>query len=271
MAQEITGHYVTIDNTRIYYDECGKGIPFFCIHTAGASSLIYRYFLPIMADNGFRVIAPDLPGHGKSYPVNWEPFRNMHQYAEFVWKIAKAVCGKEKPVVNGCAIGGDMALDLACYHSEECRAVIAMQGALQTKTFPDVSEDEQVHACPGWQDIFERAASTAIYFPCPPERVRELRWHHRYCGQFVMAGDGQTWVSQDCRGKLKDIKCPIMLFKGEADYYVPEKLIDETLAGIKEGLGEKFIGKKVGHYPIYEEPEYAAKVVMDFLKKKKVI
>jgi pimeloyl-ACP methyl ester carboxylesterase len=81
-----------VDGTRIYYEECGDGMPLFCVHTAGACSIEYYQFRPIMADQGFWAIAVDLPGHGKSYPVSWEPFRVMHDYAEFVWKIIEAVC-----------------------------------------------------------------------------------------------------------------------------------------------------------------------------------
>jgi len=271
MPEEITGRYVTVDSTRIYYDECGDGIPFLCLHTVGASSLIYRYFMPIMARNGFRVIAPDYPGHGKSYPVNWEPIRNTHEHAEFMWKVTEAICDGEKPVVYGCAVGGDMALDMACYHSKGMLAAVVMEGACRTPTFPNVRELEEPHACPGAQYLIERAAITAMYYPCPEERVRELRWQHRFAGQLAIWGVGQCWPSQDCGAKLKDIKCPILVFKGEADYYVPEELIEETMAGIPEGLAERYTGKKVGHYPMFEEPEYTAEVVMEFLKRKTVV
>ena len=123
--QEITGHYVVVDKTRIYYEECGEGIPLVCIHSAGACSLLFLNFLPIMAKNSFRAIAIDLPGHGKSLPVNWQPFRVMHDYAEFAWKIIKTIVTGEKPLVAGVATGGDIVLDLVCHHSEDMRAVIA--------------------------------------------------------------------------------------------------------------------------------------------------
>lgn len=59
--------------------------------------------------------------------------------------------------------------------------------------------------------------------------------------------------------------------KGEADYFVPEELIDQTVAGIPSGLGEKLVAKKVDHYLIFEQPEYCARVVMDFLKRRNVV
>ena len=83
MAHEITGRYAIVDGARAYYDLCGSGIPLVCIHMGWACSLQWHYFMPIMAAAGFKVIAPDLPGHAKSMPVNWKPFRKMRDYAEW--------------------------------------------------------------------------------------------------------------------------------------------------------------------------------------------
>jgi hypothetical protein len=32
MAHEITGRYAIVDGARAYYDVCGSGIPFVCVH-----------------------------------------------------------------------------------------------------------------------------------------------------------------------------------------------------------------------------------------------
>ena len=99
-----------------------------CIHTAGACSLEFYLFLPVMARNGFRAIAIDLPGHGKSYPKDWQPFRVMREYAAFTWKVIKAICPNEKMVVTGSSIGGDMVTDMACHYSKDILAVLSLEG-----------------------------------------------------------------------------------------------------------------------------------------------
>lgn len=271
MVQEITGHYVMVENTRIYYDECGKGIPLFCIHTAGATSLEYKYYLPIMADNGFRAVALDLPGHGRSYPYNWEPFREMPKYADFVWKVAKKLFGNEKPVITGMSIGGDMTVDLAVNHSNEIRAAVAMEGAAFTPTFADCRELEHPHACPGWHDILETGSMRSLHPNTSPERVLELKWHHRYTHQAVGVGDLDCWVGHDVRKLLKNVNCPVLLLKGEWDYFVPQQLIDDTVAGMPKGVAEKGVIKNAGHYPALEVPEEVARITMEFLKRRKAI
>ncbi len=54
---------------RVYFEEAGHGIPLLCLHTAGADGRQYRALLndPEITAR-FRVIAFDLPWHGKSSP-----------------------------------------------------------------------------------------------------------------------------------------------------------------------------------------------------------
>jgi len=240
-----------VEGTRIYYDECGQGIPLVCIHTAGGCSLQWYDFLLIMANNGFRAIAIDLPGHGKSYPVNWKPIRDMREYATFTWKIIQSISHGEKPVVAGSSIGGNMVMDFACHYSEGLRAVLMFEGgAFHQVAQPDYlfRNYEEPHSCPGYQSIHERAVLSCCYYPMAQEKIVELRWLHRYAPQQIQVGDLLCFGKHDVRDKLKDVKCPVLAFTGEADYFVPERILDEVVNGIPNGLVEKCVGKKMGHY-----------------------
>jgi pimeloyl-ACP methyl ester carboxylesterase len=59
------------------------------------------------------------------------------------------------------------------------------------------------------------------------------------------------------RKHLHKIKCPIFLFKGEADYHVTERAVMDTIAAIPNGLAEGGIAKKMGHL-MMEQPELLA-------------
>ena len=76
--EPITGRYFSMDvageSLRIYLEEAGSGIPLVCLHTAGSDCRQFRHLLcdPAVTDH-FRVIAFDMPWHGKSSPpVGWE-------------------------------------------------------------------------------------------------------------------------------------------------------------------------------------------------------
>ena len=98
--EDIHGHYVKVGGTRTFYDEIGEGQPIVCVHTAGASSLEYQYILPLFAKHGFHAFALDLPGHSRSYPVDWQPHRSIHDHAEFVHAFVKTLKIRKPVVMN---------------------------------------------------------------------------------------------------------------------------------------------------------------------------
>ena len=72
-VENIVGRYLKIEvlgrKYRVYWEEAGAGIPLVCLHTAGADGQQFRH---LMADtkitDRYRVIAFDMPWHGKSLP-----------------------------------------------------------------------------------------------------------------------------------------------------------------------------------------------------------
>lgn len=67
------GRYVHIDaegqDYRVYFEEAGSGIPVLMQHTAGCHGSQWRHLFECKAiTDHFRLIAYDLPFHGKSLP-----------------------------------------------------------------------------------------------------------------------------------------------------------------------------------------------------------
>ena len=76
--EPIVGRYLRLDLLgkphRLYVEEAGQGIPLLCLHTAASDTRQYR---GLMNDSRivqhYRVIAFDLPWHGKSSPpAGWQ-------------------------------------------------------------------------------------------------------------------------------------------------------------------------------------------------------
>ena len=110
--EPITGRYVHLDIEgrpyRIYFEEAGSGIPLLCLHTAGAHSSQYRH---LMCDEAvtdrFRVIAFDLPWHGKSNPpVGWEgeDYKLTSQFYVAAIAAFSQAMQLERPVVMGLSL-----------------------------------------------------------------------------------------------------------------------------------------------------------------------
>ena len=135
--EPMVGRYVHVDIDgemhRIYFEENGAGIPLVCLHTAGADARQWRHLL---ADEefakNFRIIAFDMPWHGKSNPpANWDGSEYQLTTARYTQTI-RAFCRAlklDKPVVMGCSIGGRIVLNLAIDHAAEFRALIGLEAA----------------------------------------------------------------------------------------------------------------------------------------------
>ena len=103
--EAIVGRYLTLTlggrPNRIYFEEAGQGIPLICLHTAGADS---RQFRHLMNDDAitkhYRVIAFDMPWHGKSTPPpGWQDEEYLLTGAAYV-EAVMAFCAAVAPQVR---------------------------------------------------------------------------------------------------------------------------------------------------------------------------
>ncbi|MDH4382830.1 MAG: alpha/beta hydrolase, partial [Gammaproteobacteria bacterium] len=177
----------------------------------------------------------------------------------------------EQPVVCGSGIGGDMTLQLACNYPGGIRAGMAFESAARTGSISFLSSYADPHTFPGFHALTDNASTSAMYYPCDPLKVLESKWQHRATYQETCVADMDAWNDHDVRDKLHQIQCPIFLFKGEADYHIPEQAVMETLAGIPNGLGEGGIAKGMGHLIMMEQPEQLAEACLAFLRRRQII
>jgi pimeloyl-ACP methyl ester carboxylesterase len=254
---EIVGRYVEVDGHRLFMDTAGdpKGIPMLCLHTAGKHALQWRFVLPYFAARGYYVIAPDLPGHGKSLVRDYTPINSIHTYAELMWQLL-AKLGLKRPVVMGCSIGGDITLDIAAHHSAELRAAIPCEAAARTPTYPLASLERGLEdsAIPSFADQGYLGGLSASGTRALPERVAEIAWTRRIGDPKIHYNDLVGWINHDVRDKLAGIRCPVAVVWGDEDYFVPYDLVRETVEGIPGA--QLIVMKGIGHYPHVETPEF---------------
>ena len=180
------GRYVHLDlggvRHRVYFEEAGSGIPLLCQHTAGSHGAQWRHVLEnTEITDRFRVIAYDLPFHGKSLPPvgpQWwaEPYRLDGTFLRSVPLALSAALELDAPVFMGCSVGGLLALDLAARHPEAFRAVISLEGALKVEGdwdgllgfwHPQVSNEAKARMMEGltapMSPVEYRKETTAVY------------------------------------------------------------------------------------------------------------
>jgi pimeloyl-ACP methyl ester carboxylesterase len=101
--------YVCIDETRLYWSECGDGPPLVLVHGLGSSGRDWAAQVERFADR-YRVLRMDLRGHGRS-----ERARGPYSIAQFARDVAVFLRRQEAAPahVMGLSMGGMVALELA--------------------------------------------------------------------------------------------------------------------------------------------------------------
>jgi pimeloyl-ACP methyl ester carboxylesterase len=272
--EPIIGRYVRVsvmgEDCRIYFEEAGQGIPLVCLHTAGADT---RQFRHLMGDDAvtknFRVIAFDLPWHGKSYPpIGWEKYEYRLTTERYVATIRGfcAALGLKRPVALGCSIGGRIVLQLAHAHGAEFRALIGVESADFQHPWYDTSWLHRADVHGG--EVCAALVSGLVAPQSPDEHRHETLWQYMQSGPGVFRGDLYFYrVDADLRGKLSGINtalCPLYLLTGEYDFScTPEDTLRtaSTIPGVKVT-----IMKEVGHFPMSENPAQFRKYVIPVLE-----
>lgn len=260
--EPVSGRYMHLDlfgkPHRLYLEEAGQGIPLLCLHTAGADTRQYRGIMndPSVLER-YRVIAFDMPWHGKSSPpAGWQnaDYRlTSSEYVEMIVRVCDALA-LDRPVVMGCSIGGRIVLHLALEHPQRFRALIGLQAGAHVDPYYDLEwlHRPDVHGgevCAG--------IVSGLVGPQSPEADRwETLWHYMQGGPGVFKGDLFFYTKDgDIRSRVGEIetsRCPLYLLSGEYDYSCsPDdtrdlaRRIPGTEATIMEGLG---------HFPMSEDP-----------------
>lgn len=272
--EPILGRYLTVDilgkSCRIYTEEAGSGIPLVCLHTAGADARQFRHLLcDAEVTSRFRVIAFDLPWHGKSYPpAGWQQ-TEYRLTTELYVETIRAFCAAmrlDRPVVMGCSIGGRIVLQLAHAHGREFRALIGLESADHQQPWYDTAwlHRGDVHG----GEVCAALVSGLIAPQSPEEFRHETLWQYMQGGPGIFKGDLYFYrVDSDLRGKLDGIDtraCPLYLLTGEYDFSCTPEDTERTAAAIPGVRVE--VMKEVGHFPMSENPAQFRRYLLPVLQ-----
>jgi pimeloyl-ACP methyl ester carboxylesterase len=258
------GHYIHVAlggvDHRLYYEVAGRGIPLLLQHTAGAHSLQWRHLFefPEITDH-FRLIAYDLPFHGKSIPPvgqRWweEQYRLTGEFLRQVPVGLAGALGLNRPAFMGCSVGGLLALDLALRHSDLFRAVIALEGSLHIGGDPDaligfwnpqVSNHSKAH-------LMEQLCAPLSPQPYVKEvsQVYSAGWPPAFLGDLYY-----YMVDYDLRERAGDIdtsRVGVHILNGEYDYSATVEMGKEAHRAIPGSTHTEMRG--LGHFPMQENP-----------------
>lgn len=271
--EPITGRYIHVpyagEDYRVFYEEAGQGMPLVCLHTAGTDSREWRHQLCDPDINGsFRVIALDLPRHGKSIPpAGWwkEEYRlTATFYSEFVMAFCREL-GLERPVIMGSSMGGNICLHLALNFEQDVRALIAIEACdYSPGWWLDWLSNPHMHG--------GEVSATSVYglmAPHSPEEYRrETWWYYAQSGPGIFKGDLYFYsVDHDFRNLVDRLsgRVPMYFMTGVYDFACTPEMTEQTSRKVKGS--ECIIMEEIGHFPMCENPVTFKRYLMPVLAK----
>ena len=116
----MTARDITVDGIRLHVAEAGQGPGLVLLHGLSATHANWEYTIPAFADR-WRVVAPDLPGHGRSAKPD-APY-TIDFYAGVIRSLGRAL-GIDEAVVIGNSLGGQIAVELGLAYPAWTRALV---------------------------------------------------------------------------------------------------------------------------------------------------
>ena len=270
--------YLELHGDRVAYRDAGSGETLLLIHGMAGSSETWRAVIPQLAKK-YRVVAPDLLGHGQSD----KPRGDYSLGAFAVWlRDLLDELGVTRATIVGQSLGGGVAMQFVYQHPDYCqRLVLISSGGLG----PDVGWTLRLLSAPGAELILPVIApkpvlnvgnklrswlsAAGIQSPRGAEIwsaysslsdsqtrqafLRTLRSVVDYRGQAVSALNRLHLTSQ----------LPTMAIWGDKDQIIP---VDHAYAAQAARPGSRLeVLEGVGHFPHVERPTDVVDLIDDFI------
>jgi lipase len=253
---------------RLHVHEWGPadGQPLLCLHGVTSHAIRFRR-LAQERFVGYRVIAPDLRGHGQS---DWEPPWDMDTHVADVIETMDSL-DLGRIAIVGHSFGGRTALELAARHPERVSRLVLYDPAVWVpppialeyaeRHRPDesfASVDEAIEA----RLVTDPATPRAYLEEELPEQLRLMddgRWRYRYARSAVIAAYGEMAKPPP----LAEVQAPALLIRALRSQVVPEAFADMCRDLMPDCT---VVTVPHGHIVMWEDFDETARLTLDFLQ-----
>lgn len=265
------GKFSLADGRTLAWRERGKGPAVVMLH---GWSLTGRVFDELAGNLGrdYRVMMPDLPGHGDSSPAS---SFSLEQLATDLAEWLKAVAPSPL-LVCGWSLGGMIAVQMAagCDAPQQGLALIATSPRFtRDKDWPFGLPAAEVKLLE--RNLQRNCQSTLGGFftrmfageGIDGERLRAIRKFAIYPSRLpelaVVQAMLQIFARQDQRHLLAEISSPVMVLHGTADQITPVEAGRFLAAAIPGARLKEYAG--IGHAPFLSQPETFVEDLRSFI------
>jgi 3-oxoadipate enol-lactonase len=249
-----------------FYD-CGSGTPIVFLHSFGHNKALWFPQLTHFLERGYRVVAPDMPGHGDS---SFDPRNHsVDRIAELYVELFDAL-GLQRVILVGISMGGYVALRLWARRPDLVAALVLSNTKAEADSEEIVARRRKQIASIasyGLAEFIDSGAPKRLS-PAVLERRPWVLDSIRMMNFTVSAeANAATLEAMACReddtGILSSIDVPVLITTGSDDAFIPQT----SAAVLKEGIRNARLRviADTGHVSNLENPTEYNRAMEDFL------
>lgn len=262
-AQQSREGYADLPGVRLWYtDSGGSGIPVVLLHAASGSSRNWEYQVAAFTAAGFRCIAYDRRGWGRSVSdaagaqpgTAADDLQGLMDYLKI---------GSFHLIAT--AAGGSVALDYAVSFPERLRSLViadAAGGAVQDEQFQEMTRRIRPAGFDAMPVEFRELGPS--YRASNPDGTRRWMELERMSRQSPPA-PAQAPKNRITFSQLEKLRVPILFITGDADLSAPPPILRFFAERIKKS--ESVIIPEAGHSAYWEQPQTFNRAVLEFIRK----
>ncbi|MBA3283569.1 MAG: alpha/beta hydrolase [Nitrosopumilus sp.] len=120
------GKWATVNGKKIYYEESGSGMPLLLIHGFGATAAIWEAYTKEFSKS-YRVIAVDMPGHGRSDYMDTTNVYLHKKAAEYIIGLLDQL-SIDSTHIMGTSSGGFISLYITTMRPQLAKKIVVIGG-----------------------------------------------------------------------------------------------------------------------------------------------
>lgn len=254
----------------LHYEVAGSGPAILMIHGFTNHGLVWAEQIADLLHAGYRVVMPDLAGHGLSQLADRKT--TVEELTQDMVNLIDHL-GIDRTAVCGLSLGGMVAQYLAADHPTRVDALIVANSCVDS-TAPDV-----VAANESWIEMFERPNGPLLRMQSVWPQMLNERYRASPTGEAFLASwkringkiPGSSFANV-ARGlqlfksvdRLKQVKARSLVISGEFDRLFPPVVCQE-IATLIAGAKFAVIGG-AGHLSSLDSPREFNELILEFLQ-----
>jgi 3-oxoadipate enol-lactonase len=254
---------------RLHYEDLGAGRPIVLIHGFTNYGLSWTPQLAALVHAGYRVVLPDLRGHGASAPATapctvTDLGRDLIELLDHLDVRSAALCGL--------SLGGMIGLQIAVDRPDR---VAALMVANSRSSF---SDPEATALVKGWTDLFSQQDGPLKRLHATWPMLVNESFRQSAAGRAALeawarvtatvAGSSLSFVARgmnefDLRARLGQVRAPVLVVSGEHDRLFSADQAKEIAEAIPGSSYAMIPG--AGHLSSIDTPDQFNRLLLDFL------